>query len=185
MAVLNTRWASDGPRRSPKMVQAPTRAAPTGPSRTAAARVAEELGDQASCRGRSKVAVDSKTTSSRPSTATFRHQRISPKGPRMSTIAAASTTTPTYSRAAHESLAKPSPLTARSVERGLCPNPLSPRAPAQGGLTDPARRHLTRYSTGWTHGADLPHVRLPTAHRVSSKVKDNVATADLAGPISS
>ena len=60
----------------------------------AAARVAEELGDQASCRGRNNVAVDSKTTSSRPSTATFRHHRISPNGPRMITAAAATTTTP-------------------------------------------------------------------------------------------
>src|SRR6516225_3100980 len=105
------------------MVQAPTSAAPTGPSKTAAARVAEELGDQASWRGRSNVAVDSKTTSSRPSTATSRHQRRSPNGPRMITAAARTTTTPIYSRAAHESLAKPSPLTARSVERGLCSNP--------------------------------------------------------------
>ena len=81
MPVLNARWATEGPRRIPNMVQAPTSPAPTGPSKTAAARVAEELGDQASCRGRSKVAVDSKTTSSRPSTATFRHQRRSPNGP--------------------------------------------------------------------------------------------------------
>ena len=81
MPVLNARWAAEGPRRIPNMVQAPTSAAPTGPSKTAAARVAEELGDQASCRGRSSVAVDSKTTSSRPSTATFRHQRRSPNGP--------------------------------------------------------------------------------------------------------
>src|SRR5580693_8335008 len=185
MAVLNTRWVIDGPRRIPKMVQAPTSPAPTGPSKTAAARVAEELGDQASCRGRNKVAVDSKTTSSRPSTATFRHQRRSPNGPRMIKTAAMRTTAPIYSRAAHESLAKPSPLTARDVERGLCSNPLPPRAPGGGGQTDPARRHLTRstrYSAARTHGADLPNVQLPTARRISSKVKDNVATTDLAGP---
>src|ERR1700739_4391380 len=103
----------------------------------------------------------------------------------MIATAAAMTTTPMYSRAAHESLAKPSPLTARSVERGLCSNPLPPRAPGEGGRSNPTRHHLTRgtrYSAGWTHGADLPNVQLPTARRISSKVKDNVATTVLAGP---
>src|SRR5580704_545747 len=166
MPVLNSRWATDGPRRIPKMVQAPTSAAPTGPSRTAAARVAEELGDQASCRGRSNVAVDSKTTSSRPRTATFRHQRRSPNGPRMISAAARTTTTPIYSREAHESLAKPSPP--HSQERGTRAmlQPLPPGAPGEGGQTGPSRHHLTRdtrYPAGWTHGADLPYARLPTA----------------------
>src|SRR6516164_4812907 len=148
MPVLNSRWATDGPRRIPKMVQAPTSAAPTGPSRTAAARVAEELGDQASCRGRSKVAVDSKTTSSRPRTATLRHQRRSPNGPRMISAAARTTTTAIYSRAAHESLAKPSPLTARSVERGLCSNPYPQVLPeraarkARAAITSPPARDI-------------------------------------------
>src|SRR6202050_5641052 len=47
MAVLNTRCVGEGLRRRPNRVQATTSAAPTGPTRTAAARVAEELGDQA------------------------------------------------------------------------------------------------------------------------------------------
>src|SRR5271165_5145486 len=157
MPVLNARWATERPRRIPNMVQAPTSPAPTGPSRTAAARVAEELGDQASWRGRSNVAVDSKTTSRRPRTATSRHQEMPPNGPRMSATAATMTTVPTYNRAAHESLAKPSPLTARSWNVGAA-HALPPRAPGQGDQIDPARRNRTRstrYPARWTHGADL------------------------------
>ncbi len=75
MAVLNTRCAGEGLRRSPNRVQAPTRAAPTGPTRTAAARVAEELGDQAISFGRSSVAVDSKITSERT-----QHDDFTPPG---------------------------------------------------------------------------------------------------------
>ncbi len=109
MPVLNTRWTSEGPRRSPNRVQAPTSAAPTGPTRTTAARVAIGLGDHASSLGRSSVAVDSKTTRSTPSTATSRHQVTPPNGPRMSSTAAAATIAPMYSRAGHDSLATPPP----------------------------------------------------------------------------
>jgi hypothetical protein len=90
-----------------------------------------------------------------------------------------------YSRAAHESLAKPSPLTARSVERGLCSNPyphvLPERAtvqvesvvtsPAAGFIPPDGRMELTSLTCYYL-----------TAHRISSKVKDNVATTLLAGP---
>ena len=94
MAVLNTRCVGEGPRRSPNRVQAPTSAAPTGPTRTAAARVAAELGDQAISFGRSSVAVDSKMTSSTPSTTTSRHQAALPNGPRTISTTATVTTAP-------------------------------------------------------------------------------------------
>src|SRR6266516_4227375 len=47
--VLKTRCRRDGPRRRPNAVQAPTMAAPTGPTKTTEASIAAELDDQVSC----------------------------------------------------------------------------------------------------------------------------------------
>ena len=48
--VLNSRCIGDGPRLMPSSVQHATSAAPTGPVRTTAARLATELDDQARLR---------------------------------------------------------------------------------------------------------------------------------------
>ena len=170
MAVLNARWATDRPRRSPNTVQAPTRRRADRPEQDRGGQGGGGVRRPGELPRRSGVAVDSKTTSSRPSTATSRHQLISPNGPRMSTTAATMTTAPMYSRAAHESLAKPSPLTARSVERGLGFHLLTPTYSRRGrhevpGPPAPYPQH--EYSAGWTHGADLPNVQLPTAQQIS------------------
>src|ERR1700722_12827887 len=74
MPVLNTRWAGDGPRRRLNAVHAPTRAAPTGPTRTAAASVAVVLADQERFPSDKRVAVDSEITSSKPRTAISRQE---------------------------------------------------------------------------------------------------------------
>src|ERR1700722_15623811 len=80
IAALNTRWVGDGPRRTPSRVQAPTRAAPTGPQSTTAASDAMLLADQARPREFSRVADDSHATRSRPS-APIWTQSSPPNGP--------------------------------------------------------------------------------------------------------
>ncbi len=93
MPVLNARWAGEGPRRRLKTVQAPTRAAPTGPTKTAAASVAVVLADQERFPGDKRVAVDSEMTSSKPRTAISRHEFAeNVNGPRAIRTTATTTT---------------------------------------------------------------------------------------------
>ena len=81
------------PRRRLKAVHAPTRAAPTGPTRTAAAKVAVVFADQERSPGLKRVAVDSERTSSKPRIAISRHEFPgNAKGPQAITAAAAATT---------------------------------------------------------------------------------------------
>src|SRR5580698_3694481 len=91
IAVLNARCVTDGPRRTPSSVQAPTSAAPIGPVKTAAARVAVEPGVHASSFVRSTVESDSKITTTPPSTATS-GQATPPNGPRTTSTTVTITT---------------------------------------------------------------------------------------------
>src|SRR5438132_1549753 len=93
MPVLNARCATEGPRRRPNTVQAPTSAAPAGPTRTAAAKVAVEFADQERFPGRRRVAVDSQITRSKPRTATSRQKfPLDGNGPKAIRTAATATT---------------------------------------------------------------------------------------------
>src|SRR3979409_1789987 len=69
--VLKTRCRMDGPRRRPNAVQAPTMAAPTGPTKTTEASMAAELEDHVSCPLRSCVALDSETITRIPRNTTY------------------------------------------------------------------------------------------------------------------
>ena len=69
MDALNTRWVRSRPRRTDRSEVAPTTSAPTGPTSTTAARVAEELGDQADCRDARVVGAESQIRKSSTSTA--------------------------------------------------------------------------------------------------------------------
>src|SRR5487761_678025 len=91
MPPLNSRCATSRPRRALSTETAPTIAAPTGPSRTTEASVAEELGDQADLRGIRGVGVESQTRNSRASTLSW-NQLIFEKGPRATCTEAATTT---------------------------------------------------------------------------------------------
>ena len=93
MPALKSRCGRLGPRRTPSSVQAPTIAAPTGPTRMTAARLAVLFADQARLRDFSTVAMDSQATTSRPSTSTWA-QSIPAKGPRAITTTAAAITAP-------------------------------------------------------------------------------------------
>src|SRR6266702_1630297 len=91
--VLKTRCRRLGPRRRPNAVQAPTMAAPTGPTRTTEASMAAELDDQVSCPLRSCVALDSETITRIPRKTTYCHFRPV-NGPLATSAAAATTTAP-------------------------------------------------------------------------------------------
>src|SRR5258708_26951989 len=71
---LNTRSARRVLRRTLIRDTAPTSAAPSGPSSTTAARVADELGDQAACRAASGVGVESQIRNKSMSTPSTIHQ---------------------------------------------------------------------------------------------------------------
>src|SRR5690242_21285148 len=93
MAVLNSRWTTDGPRRTPNSVPQLTSAAPTGPHSTTAASDAMVLADQARPRGFSSVAEDSQATRSKPRTAIWLQLRPA-YGPLTTTMTAAATAAP-------------------------------------------------------------------------------------------
>src|ERR1700730_18653102 len=64
--VVKARCRRSGARRRHNAVQAPTMAAPTGPTRTTEASMAAELDDQVSCPLRSCVALDSEAIKKDP-----------------------------------------------------------------------------------------------------------------------
>src|SRR5690348_2676083 len=106
MDALNTRWVRSRPRRTLSSEVAPTTSAPTGPASTTAARVTEELGDQADCREARVVGVESQIRNSSASTtmvqAFLTRPSRSGSAPTAwaSTATTAATTAATYSQAA-------------------------------------------------------------------------------------
>src|SRR5690348_6584582 len=109
MEALNSRCVRSTPRRTLTREVAPTAIAPSGPSSTVAASVADELGDQADWREVSVVGAESQTrnssasTNSAPDLAATLSVSVSLPRASTSTAAAAATTTPTYSQATSES----------------------------------------------------------------------------------
>src|SRR6516225_1053108 len=122
MDAMNTRWVRPRPRRTLNSEVAPTTSAPTGPTRTTAASVTDELGDQADCRDATAVGVESQIRNSSARTAMVQDWLTGPSrsgsAPRAcpSTAPAAATTAATYSQAPGESLDAHSP-------RDRCPVP--------------------------------------------------------------
>src|SRR5690242_7132952 len=115
MEALNTRWVASRPRRTLNSDVAPTTSAPTGPTRTTAASVTDELGDQPDCRDATAVGVESQIRNSSARTTMVQAWLTGPSRSgsaptaRASTATAAATTAATYSQAAGESLGMPSP----------------------------------------------------------------------------
>src|SRR5262252_6503437 len=115
MEALNTRWTGPRPRRTLNNEVAPTTSAPTGPTRTTAASVTDELGDQADCRDATAVGVESQIRNSSTRTAMVQDWLTGPSrsgsapSAWASTATAAATTAATYSQAAGESFEVRSP----------------------------------------------------------------------------
>jgi hypothetical protein len=101
MEALNTRWVRSRPRRTLNSAVAPTTSAPTGPTRTTAASVTDELGDQADCPNARAAGAESQIRNSSTRTAMVQDWLTGPSrsgpAPRTwaSTAAAAATTAAT------------------------------------------------------------------------------------------
>jgi hypothetical protein len=127
IAPLKSRSATISWRRRLITAIAPVSAAPMGPSRTTAASVADELGDQADCRVASGVGVASQTRNSSWSTPSSIHQcqecAIACRG--KMTVTAAAAITAIYSHAPRDTLAMrpPSPSVRAAAQ---------PRGPRRG-----------------------------------------------------
>src|SRR5690349_4527872 len=134
MAVLNSRCAGDGPRRSENRVKQLTSAAPTGPQSTTAASDAMVLADQARPRGLTRVAEVSQATSSRPR-APIWLQSTMVYGPAVTTMTAAMMTAAMYSHAMRESLPTLPPRSQPPLTRFALiavATPRRPRKPSSG-----------------------------------------------------
>jgi hypothetical protein len=148
---LKSRWGRCTPRRTLSSEVAPTAIAPSGPSSTTAASVADELGDQADCREVRVVGVESQTRNSSASTASVAPDRLhapsvsaSARSAWIRAAAAVATTSATNSQAAGDSVAD-SPF-------GRRPLPvIMPVGSSPGAASAPRRRasssHRTRASS--------------------------------------
>ena len=121
------------PRRTLSSEAAPTAIAPSGPSSTTAASVADELGDQADCLEVRVVGVESQTRKSSASTTRMTPDLVpalsvsaSEPSACTSTITVPATTTAVYSQAASESLDGGSPFN-RCPLPVTIPLPVTPR----------------------------------------------------------
>src|SRR5215472_14805518 len=131
------------PRRTLSSEVAPTAIAPSGPSRTTAASVADELGDQADCLEADVVGVESHTRNSSASTTRVIPDLVpavsvwaSEPSASTSTITVPATTTAMYSQAASESLDGGSPF-------NRCPLPVT--MPVRSPPGDARARRIRAY----------------------------------------